>query len=150
MLNVSRPDTSMIHLMCAAIIVFPESLLHGLLKRLRRVVDESGERIDRGRHRSHAALSLGEASLLESLSNLRHRLHTVAGVETRRVDLMLEPVTTRQTIAVTKLLLRRQQCFVQLLKFFSRKQGLRVRLAYRRVGLLELLRSGLQGFDCRA
>ena len=84
-----------------------------------------GQGIDGRGHRAHAALRLGEAALLEALANLRHRLHAVAGVETGRVDLMLEPIAPRQPFGVPELPLRGEQQLVESCSSFVAEQRLR-------------------------
>ena len=94
----------------------PDATCFRPLQRLRCFSDLRGQRVDRRRHRAHAALRLGEAALLQTFANLRHRLHAVAGVKPGRVDLMLEPVASRQAVAVAQLALRAEQQLVQLLQ----------------------------------
>ena len=65
-------------------------------ERIRRAAQVRGQAIDRFRRRRRLLRELLPLALLDRFAHARQRLHAVAGVEARRVDLMREPRPPRQ------------------------------------------------------
>src|SRR5205085_5115530 len=88
---------------------FTASLLRRRAQGVSRGAQVRGLRVDRRGDAPHLDVGFVPASLLDGFARRRHRLDAVAGVETRRVEQMLVPGTSRQTLRTRERTLGRDE-----------------------------------------
>src|SRR4029077_3535979 len=75
-------------------------LMYGVLEAARRAFNNGSLAVENLGDRGDRLLRRAPLLLLDGFSHRRHGLHSIAGVEPRSIELMLEPRPARQTVGI--------------------------------------------------